>query len=143
MSRNYYSEINLHIVWHCKDSLLLLTPEVEAVVHNDIRCRVVREDGAIFRAIGGTETHLHLVASIPPTLLISEWIGRLKGGSSFAVNRQFPGSDSFEWQAGYGVVSFATRNMGGVCGYVTDQKEIHAKRLLRPTLERITHLEQE
>lgn len=25
MSRNYYSEINLHIVWHTKNSLPLLT----------------------------------------------------------------------------------------------------------------------
>ena len=26
MSRNYYSEIHLHIVWHTKNSLPLLTP---------------------------------------------------------------------------------------------------------------------
>ncbi len=33
MSRNYYSEINLHIVWHTKNSLPLLTPDVESLAH--------------------------------------------------------------------------------------------------------------
>ena len=30
MSKNYYSEINLHIVWHTKESLPLLIPEINA-----------------------------------------------------------------------------------------------------------------
>jgi len=141
MARNYYSEINLHITWHCKESLPLLTRRVERIVFDDVRSRIGREDGAIFREIGGTETHVHVVASIPPTLQISEWIGRLKGGSSYAVNNLMPGGSSFEWQVGYGVVSFATKNVEGVCRYAREQKEIHAKRLLRPTLERITAFE--
>ena len=32
MSRNYYSEINLHLIWHAKGSLPLLTPQVEELV---------------------------------------------------------------------------------------------------------------
>jgi len=31
MSRSYYSEINLHIVWHAKNSLPLLTAEIEPI----------------------------------------------------------------------------------------------------------------
>src|SRR5436309_1464873 len=30
MARNYYSEINLHIVWHTKESSPLLSPAIEA-----------------------------------------------------------------------------------------------------------------
>src|SRR5438067_12398799 len=33
MSRNYYGEIHLHMIWHTKDSLPLLTPQLEPVVH--------------------------------------------------------------------------------------------------------------
>jgi hypothetical protein len=37
MTRNYYSEINLHIAWHTKASFPLLTPEVEAVAYRSLR----------------------------------------------------------------------------------------------------------
>jgi hypothetical protein len=33
MFRNHYSEINLHIVWHAKNSLPLLTPQIEPLAH--------------------------------------------------------------------------------------------------------------
>ena len=46
MSHNYYSEINLHLTWHCKDSLPLLTPQVEPVAHRCIRQRIINTPGA-------------------------------------------------------------------------------------------------
>ena len=40
MSRNDYSEINLHIVWHTKNSLPLLTPDVETATHQSLPTQV-------------------------------------------------------------------------------------------------------
>jgi REP element-mobilizing transposase RayT len=60
MSRNYYSEINLHIVWHTKESAPLLTPRVEAVVHHYLRGRLINLPGAFVHEIGGTENHVHV-----------------------------------------------------------------------------------
>ena len=34
----------------------------------------------------GTEAHVHLAVTIPPTVLPSEFVGRLKGYSSHTVN---------------------------------------------------------
>jgi hypothetical protein len=42
-----------------------------------------------------------------------------------------------EWQAGYGVVSFGTRALEWVCGYVRNQKEHHARGTVFDRLERI------
>src|SRR5262245_51944727 len=106
MSRNYYAEINLHVVWHTKNSEPLLTPDLERVARQSIRDRLFKTTGVIFHEIGGTEDHLHLAISIPPTLLISKFIGELKGGSSHDVNlfqAHLPGR--FAWQEGYGVLS--------------------------------------
>jgi len=80
MSRNYYSEINFHIVWHTKNSLPLLTLTVEPVAYRALRKRIIDTPGAFVHEIGGIETHLHLAVSVPPTLTPSEWIGKLKGG---------------------------------------------------------------
>jgi hypothetical protein len=43
MSRQFYSEINLHIVWHTKNSLPLLTPTIEPLAHRELRRRIVEE----------------------------------------------------------------------------------------------------
>ena len=37
MSRNYYSEINLHIVWHTNGSSPLLTPTLTPIVYRELR----------------------------------------------------------------------------------------------------------
>ena len=105
MARNYYSEINLHLTWHTKDSAPLLTPQVEAVVHHYVRGRCINTPGVFIHVIGGIETHVHLCVSIVPTILISDWVGQLKGSSSHEANQKM-GHRVLDWQTGYGVVSF-------------------------------------
>ncbi len=46
MLRNYYSELNLHIVWHTKNSSPLLTPEIEPLAHRFIKKRVIETPDA-------------------------------------------------------------------------------------------------
>src|SRR5581483_5879873 len=94
--------------------------------------------GVFVHEIGGIETHVHLAVTIPPTLLISEFIGQLKGGSAHEVNRRF-GDKTIEWQTGYGVVTFGTRDLAWVVAYIRNQREHHAGGNCHDRLERITH----
>ena len=142
MSRNYYSEINLHIVWHTKSSSPLLTPSVEPVAYRALRKRIVDTPGAFVHVIGGIETHVHLAVTIPPTLTLSEWIGQLKGGTSHDVNQQSKANDKIlQWQVGYGIVSFGTKDLPWVIAYIKNQREHHAKSTTIDRLERITQLD--
>ena len=139
MSRNYYSEINLHLVWHTKNSLPLLTPAVEPLTHRRLRKRIVDTPGVFVHQIGGTETHVHLAVTIPPTLTISDWIGQLKGGSSHDVNQQVGKRQKvLEWQTGYGVVSFGTGDLDWVKRYIKNRREHHGRGSVHERLERIT-----
>src|SRR6187200_800562 len=79
MSRNYYSEIYLHLTWHTKLSQPLLTPPVEQFVHRYLKQRLVGTPGVFVHELGGIETHVHLAITIAPTILISELVGQLKG----------------------------------------------------------------
>jgi putative transposase len=93
--------------------------------------------------IGGTETHVHLAVTIPPTLTISEWIGQLKGGTSHDVNQQIgKGQKVLQWQAGYGVVSFGTGDLPWVKGYIANQREHHARGSVHDRLERVTQYDE-
>src|SRR5262245_10208470 len=126
MSRNYYSEINLHIVWHTKGSRPPLTARVEPVAHQYLRGKIINTPGAYVHEIGGTETHVHLAVSVAPTILVSEFIGQLKGSSSHEVNQKCGDSRKvLEWQSGYGVVSFGTKDLPWVVEYILKQKEHH------------------
>jgi putative transposase len=140
MSQNYYAEINLHIVWHTKDSAPLLEPKVEAIVHHYVRGRCIETRGVFIHEIGGIENHLHMCVSMAPIILISDFIGQLKGSSSHDVNQKL-GYKALEWQAGYGVVSFGTRDLDWVRGYVRDQRARHAAGKIEDRLERITEVE--
>ena len=57
MSRNYYSEINLHIAWHTKASSPLLIPKVEVEAHHALRAKCVNASGVYIHAVGGIGTH--------------------------------------------------------------------------------------
>lgn len=138
MSDNYYSEINLHLTWHTKLSRPLLTPEIEAMTFTCLREKAASVGDVYVHEIGGTATHVHVALSIEPTVLISELIGTLKGYSSHEVNRRVGLHQKvLQWQTGYGVVSFGTRDLPWVIAYIRNQKEHHASGKTYERLERI------
>jgi putative transposase len=137
MPRNVFSEIHLHLTWHTKNSAKVLVDEVESRLHRYIRQRALQTDGVIVHAIGGVEDHIHLAVSVPPTLNISEWIGELKGASAHFINHEICNRKTLEWQTGYGVVSFGTKDLPWVVQYVRDQKEHHARGSIHDRMERI------
>ena len=142
MSQNYYSEINLHFTWHCKESAPMLTPQVEPVTHQIIKQRLINTPHVFVHEIGGTDTHVHVAVTIPPTLTISEFVGQLKGASSHEVNQHFAlRGKALQWQAGYGVVSFGTKDLPWVKRYIQNQRAHHAAGKVSDRLERITELE--
>jgi REP element-mobilizing transposase RayT len=101
MSTRAYSEINLHITWHVKDNNRILTDDIEAQTHRFLRGECFKTPGVFFHEVGGDDDHVHLAVSVPPTLTISEWIGRLKGGSSHFINHEIANLKLLDWQGGY------------------------------------------
>ena len=86
MARTIYSEIHLHITWHTKNSAPLITTAIETPLYRWLRGRILQSAGVLLHAIGGTEDHLHMAVTAPPTLLLSDWIGELKGASAHYVS---------------------------------------------------------
>lgn len=137
MPRNVYSEIHLHLTWHTFNNAPVLVDLVECQTHRHLRHRAIQSEGVIVHEIGGVADHVHLVVTIPPTLLISEWVGKLKGGSSYFINHEICNKKVLDWQTGYGVVSFGTKDLPWVIEYVRRQKEHHAKGTTQERLERV------
>ena len=141
VSRNYDSEINLHLTWHTKESAPLL-PKVATIVHPYLRGRCINTPGVYIHEIGGIETHVHLAISIAPTILIRKFVGQWKSASAHEANQKLS-YKAMEWQTGYGVVSFGTRDLPWVVEYIRTQRERHAHGRIEDRLERITAMETE
>ena len=139
MSNNVYSEINLHFVWHVKHNQPLISQAIEPRLHRFIRNYALRTEDLIFHEVGGIEDHVHIAVTIPPTLKISEWIGRLKGASSHHVNHELVKRKLLDWQRCYGVLSFGTKDLPWVIDYIRNQREHHRKGTTVDRLERITN----
>ncbi len=137
LSRRAYSEINLHITWHTKDNAAVLRDEIEVQLHRYLRGRAAQASGLFWHEVGGTDDHVHLVIAVPPTLLVSDWIGEMKGASSHHINNVVANRRVLEWQPGYGVVSFGTKDLPWVLDYVRKQREHHARGKVYARLERI------
>jgi REP element-mobilizing transposase RayT len=139
MSRNYYSEIHLHLTWHTKDSLPLLVESIEPLAHACIKRRIISTEGSFVHEIGGTETHVHVAVTIPPTLTISEFVGQLKGATSYEVNHHGGTREAIlQWQSGYGVVSFGSKDLEWIKQYIRNQREHHTNGQIHSRLERVT-----
>jgi len=142
MSHNYYSEINLHLTWRTKENSPLLTPRVEPLAHGVLRQRLLETEGVFVHQIGGTENHVHVAVSVPPTVLIADFVGQVKGFTSHELNNALgKGAKVLQWQAGYGVVTFGTKDLAWVKRYILDQREHHAQGKVFDRLERVTAIE--
>ena len=81
--------------------------------------------------------HVHVIASIPPSISIASFIGQLKGASSRFLNRDFFATSEvvFRWQDEYSVSSFEEKALKDVIAYAENQRARHASRNLWPSLE--------
>ena len=137
MPRNVYAEINLHITWHTKDNAPVLIDLVEHRLHRYLRSRALQSSGVIVHAVEGMADHIHMALTVPPTLQISEFVGELKGASAHYINHEICNRKLLNWQNGYGVVSFGTKDLPWVVDYVRNQKRHHSGSSVHDRLERI------
>jgi REP element-mobilizing transposase RayT len=135
MSDAVYCEINFHITWHTKNSLPMIRERIEDRLYHYLTHRILETPGVRLHAIGGIETHVHIGLSAPPSLLISDYIGQLKGSSSHYINHEIE-PKALQWQRGYGIVTFGTKDLPWVIGYIKNQKEHHRRGTTHDRLER-------
>ena len=113
----------------------MIDEHIESRLFHFITHKILETPGVRFHSIGGTETHIHISISAQPNLLMSDWIGKLKGASSHYINHEVR-PKALEWQRGYGIVTFGTKDLQWVIDYVLNQKEHHKKGTTRDRLEK-------
>jgi len=130
-----YWRLFYHLVWATKGRQPAIQPAFEKRLHAAIRAKA-DELGAFVHAVGGTDDHIHLVASVPPAISLAQFAGQIKGATSHLVNHVLCPSCAFGWQPEYGCVSFGGRQLDRVVKYVINQRQHHGAGTVVPLLER-------
>lgn len=131
-----YWRLFYHIVWATRHQEPLIQVEFALELHRVIAGKATQL-GALVHAVGGIEDHIHVAASVPPRLALSDFIGQVKGSSAHFANHKLALADTFAWQAEYGVVSFDGKQLAKIVAYVRDQRGHHAQGTMISVLERL------
>jgi putative transposase len=116
----------VHFVWGTANREPLIRKSWRDRLHGYIG-GVLANKKATLLAAGGIEDHIHVLASLPATLSLSEAASAMKSNSSRWIHENAPQSKSFDWQAGYGAFSVSKSAEGRVIEYIQNQERHHQK----------------
>jgi REP element-mobilizing transposase RayT len=134
--RHTFYKLYYHFIWGTKNNLPLITPDIEKKLYPYIANKC-KEHGYRLYALNGTETHVHLLVSLTPSLLVEDFAKNIKGSSSHYINKVSGLDDILYWQDGYGVVTIRESEVPKVIKYIQNQKPHHQGGDLSDTLERL------
>jgi putative transposase len=121
-----YTHLLTHVVFSTSERAPFLSDAIRANVHAYIG-GILRELRAAPIAIGGTADHVHIMASLPAELAISDCMRVVKTNSSRWLKEKWPERHSFAWQQGYGAFSVSESNRAAVIHYIQDQARHHQR----------------
>jgi len=120
--RHPHTRLYVHLVWATWDRAPLITPEIRDRIYPLMQHQASRL-GAEVIAIGGIEDHVHVLTRFPPTLSISDLVGRMKGASSHMVTQVM--GQPFKWQGAYGAFTLSKSGLSRARDYVLNQEAHH------------------
>lgn len=129
-----YVRCYTHFVWATWDRLDLIQPAWEAALHADIYGQSHKWKARVL-ALSGIENHVHLLVALPATIAVADFIGEVKGGSSFFVNQGGFTRDHFQWQGSHAALSVSRWDVSMIQTYIDKQKQHHAQGSIQPELE--------
>ena len=127
---NTYTKLNIHIVFHVKSTGVCIKyedlPKVFAYIGG-----IVRNVDGYPVTIGGIENHIHILATMPKTMSVSEFVQKIKANSSRWIKTLDKYYESFAWQEGYGAFCVSPSLLKKTIHYIETQEEHHHKESVR------------
>jgi putative transposase len=131
-----FHQLYYHFVWstHSRDPHLhrSFRPQFLDILNEEVKTR-----GGIPIRHNAMPDHVHLLARLPPTISVADFIGPVKGATAFRVNRDLQPQFRLRWQEGYGVLTLRRDELAKVSRYIDNQEEHHRGARLSELLERV------
>ena len=118
--------LHCHLIFSTKHRLPQITVDLRERLYDYVGGIIKGERGLLFAA-GGTEDHIHLLASFPAHPSVADYLRLIKTNSSKWVHDTFGDHPDFAWQSGYGAFSVSRTNDEDVRRYISAQAEHHRR----------------
>jgi REP element-mobilizing transposase RayT len=131
-----FHQLYYHVVWATRAR----EPHLHRSYRTDFLTTLdeeVRKRGGVPIRHNSMPDHVHLLVRLPPTIAVSEFIGKLKGATAYRVNDEIQPKFKLKWQEGYGVLTLRKDELDRVSRYIDNQESHHAGKRLSDILERI------
>jgi len=130
-----FHQLYYHFTWatHSRESLVdrAWRPALLEILNGEVKTR-----GGFPIRHNAMPDHTHLLCRLPPTIVIAEFIGQVKGATSFRINKEIRPRFKLQWQEGYGVVTLRKDEIQKVSRYIDRQEEHHRRGNVSELLER-------
>jgi putative transposase len=118
-----FTSLHTHLIFSTKSRKPFLRPEFKSRLFDYMGGIIRNMDGQSF-LINGPEDHVHVLAGLPSTRSLADFLRDLKGDSSRWAKDSLNMPD-FGWQTGYAAFSVSKSNTQTVYGYIAKQEEHH------------------
>ncbi len=117
-----------HLVWTTRNRAPLIDAAIATFLERYLRCVAARH-GADIMEIGIVQTHVHVLARVPPTTSIPVLVQSFKGGSATVATREvrIGNTTKLAWAEGYSASSVSEATLDRLRRYVRRQAEHHPK----------------
>lgn len=123
---NSYISTNVHIIFHVKASCAIREEDLTQVYH--YIGGIIRSLGGISYRVGGRPDHIHILATLPCTRSLADFVRSIKACTSKWIKEISSCYKDFSWQEGYASFSVSKSNIDTVVSYIANQKKHHERR---------------
>ena len=99
-----WHQLYYHFAWGTHDRESLIEPEKRPELLRILGEEVGKRGGTLIR-VNAMPDHAHLLVRLTPNILVSDFIGEVKGAGSYRFNREAAPRLPLKWQEGYGVLT--------------------------------------
>ena len=128
-----YTNLHHHIVFATKNRRAMLIHRIMEQLLPYMGGIIRNLDGTMLAA-NGPEDHLHILATLPPTIAPCDFIRDIKASTSKWIHKTFPEMVSFCWQDGYAAFSVSHSVVPQVIDYIHNQQEHHKEKTFEEEL---------
>ena len=132
---NTYTKLNIHIVFHVKHTGITIRKvdlrQVFAYIGG-----IIQNIGGYPITVGGITNHIHILATMPKTMSVSEFVQKIKANSSKWIKTVDEYYETFAWQEGYGAFCVSPSLLKKTIHYIETQEQHHHEESVRDEFKR-------
>jgi putative transposase len=124
---NTFSQIYIQTVLAVSNRVSLIHTDFKEDLYKYIS-GIVRNQGQKLISINGMPDHIHILIGLRPAMALADLVREIKADSTNFINENKLVHGRFNWQEGYGALSYGHSQLSTIIRYIQNQEKHHTRR---------------